>query len=75
MTFTPDELRDIGFMCHCYLDDLEKNIKKDAKSGKDMQFAKELHAQKTRLVYTKIIPDSLSGDLLLLDGTTLRKER
>jgi hypothetical protein len=72
---TDKDIKDIGFMCACYLDDSAKEIKRAEKQGQDMTFAKQNHSQKTRLVYTKIIPKSLAGNLTLLDGTVLKKEQ
>lgn len=72
--FTDDELTAIGFMCAVYLDNQEARIKKnEKKTNTKMVDARANHAKQTRLVYTKVISRSLSGDLELLDGTTLKK--
>lgn len=74
---TDEERRLIGFALACYIEDTEKAIKRPPKcvimidGGK---MAKERLATIQRLTYTKVIPDSLTGDLELADGTILRKE-
>lgn len=73
---TDEERRMIGFALACYIEDAEKTIKHPPKGvvmfdgGK---MARERLAQVQRLTYTKVIPESLTGDCTLADGSILVK--
>lgn len=69
---TNEEKKLVGFFLALAIEDTEKGIKK-AKLGKDSFAAKQL-AKIQRITYTKFIPESLTGDDELADGSILKKQ-
>jgi hypothetical protein len=70
---TPEEKSLLSFNLASRLDDYEKEIKKEEKrQGKQLPEARASHAQLAKLLYTKLIPESLCGPWKLMDGTTIK---
>jgi hypothetical protein len=73
LELTPEEKSMISFALTCRLADLEVEIKaEERKQKKSLPEARASHAQLARLIYTKIIPESLCGPWKLMDGTTMK---
>lgn len=58
---TDEEVHRIGFVGACYLDELDREINKMRKQGKDMTLAIEQRNKIEELIYTIFIPKSWSG--------------
>lgn len=74
-SLTEEERKLIGFCLACYIEDAETKLRKMRKQGTGTpnEFAARL-ARVQRLTYTKIIPEALTGDDVLADGSILKKE-
>ena len=57
---TIDEAKLIGFAVACYLEDLDKEIKKESRK-RDMKLAIEQRNRVEQIAYTKLIPESWCG--------------
>lgn len=57
---TNDEMHLIGFALACYLEDLDKRLKKEGRN-RDMSMAIEQRNKIEQITYTKIIPNSWCG--------------
>lgn len=68
---TDEERKLIGFGLACYIEDAEKRGRK-LKFPPDHPYMQQL-AKIQRLTYTKVIPESLTGDDQLADGSILKK--
>jgi len=76
LELTPEEKSLLSFALTCRLDDYEKDIKQEEKrQGKSLPEARKHHSDLARLIYTKIIPESLCGPWKLMDGTTLKPSK
>lgn len=65
-------LPSVKFAITCYLDDTKEQIKKNERtSGMRLPFSRALHAELERWYRTEMNPDSLRGELELMDGTKI----
>ena len=51
----------VGFALACYIEDMDRRIKKEQKAGKDMSNAISQRNEIEQITYTKIIPNSWCG--------------
>lgn len=73
VVLTEAEAKLLSFHLACRLDDYEKEIRaEERKQGKFLLDARKTWSEAMRLKCLKLNPESLSGPLMLMDGTTIK---